>query len=412
MRLLVYPHDLAIGGSQINAIDTAASVAALGHDVFVFGVPGPLVEYVRERGLTFLAACDSPYRPSVRRVHEIARIGRRYKIDLIHGYEWPPCMESYIGAGMAWQIPILCTVLSMSVMHFVPATVPLVMGTEALAAEARTIQRGPVWSVEPPIDTENDSPDISGEGFRREFGIECDEPLVVCVSRLAIDLKLDALVRAIDAVDSLAERSSVRLIIVGDGPAAAALAARAASVNSKHGRKLIQMSGARRDPRAAYAAADIVLGMGSSALRALSIGRCVVVQGEAGFSKTFEPASGDYFFHHGFYGVGDNNEDSSKLVEQIVGLLEDSDRRHTLGEFGRTVVLERFSLKLASEKYLSIYNEVLSAPFHRNPAELARTLWLAGRLEIKNHLPGQKKSKQRQDKRLLEAAAGRRWPPL
>src|SRR6476620_3112154 len=32
LRILVYPHDLTIGGSQINAIDLAAGVQMAGHD--------------------------------------------------------------------------------------------------------------------------------------------------------------------------------------------------------------------------------------------------------------------------------------------------------------------------------------------------------------------------------------------
>ena len=43
MRILVYPHDLAIGGSQINAVDLAAGAAAAGHAVVIYGRPGPLV---------------------------------------------------------------------------------------------------------------------------------------------------------------------------------------------------------------------------------------------------------------------------------------------------------------------------------------------------------------------------------
>jgi L-malate glycosyltransferase len=50
-----------------------------------------------------------------------------------------------------------------------------------------------------------------------------DELLVVTVSGLAIDLKLDALVHAIDAVDRLADRYPVRLVVIGDGEARDAL---------------------------------------------------------------------------------------------------------------------------------------------------------------------------------------------
>ena len=44
MRIFVYTHDLSIGGSQINAIDLAAGVAAASHQVFVYGTAGPLVD--------------------------------------------------------------------------------------------------------------------------------------------------------------------------------------------------------------------------------------------------------------------------------------------------------------------------------------------------------------------------------
>ena len=42
MKVLVYPHDLQIGGSQINAIDLAAEVAEHGHEAVVYAIDGPL----------------------------------------------------------------------------------------------------------------------------------------------------------------------------------------------------------------------------------------------------------------------------------------------------------------------------------------------------------------------------------
>jgi hypothetical protein len=56
MRLLVYPHDLSIGGSRINASDLAEGAAAKSHEVIIYGILGPLVDYTAERGLRFIAA--------------------------------------------------------------------------------------------------------------------------------------------------------------------------------------------------------------------------------------------------------------------------------------------------------------------------------------------------------------------
>ena len=68
---------------------------------------------------------------------------------------------------------------------------------------------------------------------------------------------------------------------------------------------------------ALMAAADLVLGMGSSALRALAIARPLIVQGELGFSEVFEPATSEMFMRQGFYGLGDGSAGSDRLAAQI-----------------------------------------------------------------------------------------------
>jgi len=219
LRVLVYPHDLTIGGSQINAIDLAAGVQAAGHDVTVYGIPGPLVDYIHQRGLRFIPARQLRYRPAPSRIVQLARVAARDRLDLIHAYEWPPCLDAYYGAGQTLGVPVLCTMLDMAVRPYVPSWVPLIMGTQKLGAEARRLRHGPVWVIEPPIDVEADHPGVDGTPFRRGLGVDDDELLVVTVSRLAITLKLDALIRAIDAVDRLAGLFKIRLAVVGGGPA-------------------------------------------------------------------------------------------------------------------------------------------------------------------------------------------------
>ncbi|WP_112662169.1 glycosyltransferase [Microvirga flavescens] len=411
MRILVYPHDLAIGGSQINAIDLAAGIAVAGHEVMVYGIEGPLVDYIEERGLKFLPAHQQRQRPAPMRIAQIASIAARERIDLIHAYEWSTCLEAHYGAGLALGVPLLCTVLSMAVMPYVPASVPLIMGTEDLGDEARKVQRGDVWVIEPPIDVERDHPGIDGSEFRKKHAIGKDDLLVVSVSRLALDLKLDALVRAIDAADLLAARYPVKLILVGGGPAHGALMERARAVNARWGYEVIALPGPEADPRAAYAAADVVIGMGSSALRALSIGRPVVVQGEEAFSEVFEPATLDLFLRQGFYGLADSAPGASRLAVQIETLFADPARREALGRFGRETVVRRFSLERAVQVQLDIYRQVLAAPGRRNLADAVRSGFHALKLEIDNHLPARKRERRRWETALLDAARQGAWPP-
>ncbi|KQO76278.1 glycosyltransferase family 4 protein [Rhizobium sp. Leaf262] len=411
MRLLVYPHELSIGGSQINAIDLAAAAAAAGHDVIVYGVPGPLVDYIAERGLRFIPAHTLKYRPAPSRIAQLAAIARRHGIDLIHTYEWPSCLDAYYGASLLLNVPIVCTVLSMEVMPNIPASVPLIMGTQNLAIEARKRQKNGVWVIEPPIDVVRDNPDIDGSAFRRKHAVSPNEFLIVSVSRLAIDLKLDALVRAIDAVDKLSRSCRLRLILVGDGPARDALEARAAAVNSRHGREIVRLAGQELDPRSAYAAADLVVGMGSSALRALAMGIPLIVQGEEGFSEIFEPESYDLFLKQGFYGRGDAQAGPERLAEQIHALFREPDLRLELARYGRRIVTERFSVERANALQLAIYHQILSTPSMRRPSEAFRSARMSLMVEIDNHNPLRKRQKRRVQLNLLNAARCGDWPP-
>lgn len=241
-----------------------------------------------------------------------------------------------------------------------------IMGTADLGVETRRVQRGEVWVLESPIDVARDHPGIDGSAFRRIHGVADSELLIVSVSRLAIDLKLDALVRAIDAADLLAGKYPLRLVLVGDGPARDALLSRALAVNLRWGREVVTLHGSELDPRPAYAAADVVVGMGSSALRALAIGRPVVVQGEEAFSEIFEPDTLDLFLRQGFCGIGDDAPSANRLADQLDGILADPLRREALGQFGRQVVTERFSLERAVRVQIDIYDRVLRNPYPRH----------------------------------------------
>jgi glycosyltransferase involved in cell wall biosynthesis len=267
------------------------------------------------------------------------------------------------------------------------------------------MHRAPVWVLEPPIDVVGDHPAVDGATFRRDCGVDDDGMLVVTVSRLAIDLKLDALVQAIDAVDRLAGRLPVRLAIVGDGPAEAALRERAAMVNVRWGREVVRFTGPVQDPRAAYAAADLVLGMGSSALRALSMGRPVVVQGEAGFSKVFEPASVPYFLRHGMWGRAEVGWTVQQLAGQVHDLLADPVRRAELGAFGRETVERRFSLSRATSRQLEIYSEVHRRGRHLRSADAATAARRAVHLELGYHDPRRKNARRLTEQSLLAAAS-------
>jgi glycosyltransferase involved in cell wall biosynthesis len=364
MRVLIYPHDLGMGGSQINAIELAARVRDLGAETIVFGRPGVLCERIQALGLEFIESPVPGRRPSHRIGSQLRTLARQRKLDVLHGYEWPPSLEC---AAAAWGLPgvvAVSTVMSMAVPPFIPRTVPLIVGTEQIAAVERVSGRQQVHLLEPPVDLQHNRPRPASEiaAFQRNWGLVSDRPLLVCVTRLARELKSEGLFSAIEAVTEQLSDLHVQLLIVGDGPAREDISRAAEAANARIPGVVI-MTGELRDPRAAYGAADVVLGMGGSALRALAFGKPLVVQGERGYFQQLDEQSWPEFAWQGWYGVGSGRRDGpAALAAAVRPLLVDGIARHRLGAFGRRVVTERFSLETAAAKQLEIYEHAVEQP--------------------------------------------------
>ena len=89
MRILVYPHDLNMGGSQTNAIELAAAVKSLGHESIVYGRRGSLCARIDELGLEFVEAPEPGRRPSLRIARDLRRLVRERGIDISNEYPKP-----------------------------------------------------------------------------------------------------------------------------------------------------------------------------------------------------------------------------------------------------------------------------------------------------------------------------------
>lgn len=377
MRILVYPHDLGIGGSQINAIELAERVQRAGHEVIVYGTPGPLVDRINELGLEFVVASEPRRRPDHRIVRQLRRLAVDREIDILHGYEWPPALECFLASEAREGTRPVATVMSMAVAPFIPRTMPLVVGTRQIEAAERASGRERVFTIEPPVDLELNSPtiEVGGAQFRAEWGVEPGAISLVAVTRLAREMKLEGLLAAMRGLVELNRERPVDLLIVGDGPARRDVEEGAYSANAAIGRPAIRLTGELVDPRPAYAASDIQLAMGSSALRALAFGKPTVVQGERGFWRLVDEQSLDYFRWAGWYGVGDSAVvGTERFLSEIRPVIDSPDLRRRLGTFGRTVTRSLFSLDAAAVAQSTIYYKAHNYPSGTSLREAMRSV--------------------------------------
>ena len=361
MRILVYPHAMEIGGSQLNALQLAAAVRDRGHEVTVVSEPGPLLDFVHAHNLPHVEIPAERRRPSAAVVRTLSTLVKH--ADVVHGYEWPPVLEALAAA--RGRCAVVGTVLSMSVVPFFPRTVPLLVGTEEIREAALAAGHRHVALLEPPVDTDSDSPGSDGSAFRAEHGLDTDVPLVAMVCRLVPELKLEGLLAACDAVGELARAGrKVQLVIVGDGRSRAEVERRAARANELAGRRVVVLTGEIADPRPAYAAADVLVGMGGSALRGMAFGKPLVVSGERGFSELLTPETAPLFLRGGWYGQGPGSRGSgpAALRDALNVLIDDPARRAELGGFARELVVSRFSLRHAAQVLEQEYERAVAQP--------------------------------------------------
>jgi hypothetical protein len=142
------------------------------------------------------------------------------------------------------------------------------------------------------------------------------------IGRLARELKQEGLLSVCDAVGSLAaDGVRLQVAIVGDGPVRPLVEEAAAAANARAGRRVVALAGQLADPRPAYAAADVILGMGGSAVRGLAFGKPLIVQGERGFWELLTPDSAAKFLRQGWYGLGTDADGRTEGARRLKTIL-------------------------------------------------------------------------------------------
>jgi len=362
LRVLVHLNNLELGGTQINAVDLAAQMRSRGVESVLVGpietIPdGPsLIEVA--------AALDieiHPYQqagPIFARARQVSAFARRHRVDLVHVYgSWGGgTRPTYWGPSRFGRTPWVQTVYEMSVPPKNYRHMPLIVGTHYQRDDEQD-RPGRTILISPPVDLTENHPDAaSAARFRALHGIG-NGPLLVIVSRLDVIMKTVPALAAIDAMRSLAPAGAT-LVIVGTGNNVAALQARADEVNAAVGRPAVRLIGAMADPRPAYAAADIMLGMGGSAARSLAFAKPLVAQGEAGWSMLFEPDSADFIARSSYWSPDPDPDPAARLAAIVAPLLADPVRRAELGGFGRAFAERRFSLTAMADLLADFYRSV------------------------------------------------------
>ena len=287
--------DLRVGGAQHSALDLAVGLQAAGHDVVLATGPGPLAPIAADRRLRHLDLPGEPH-PSSEAARALQAVVAAERPEVVLSFGPWATLEA-VGAG----VPVVAWHPSANLPPESPRTTPVIARRRDVidAADGRNPL---VVDLPAPVDcVYNDGavpPADLGPG-----------PVAVLVTRLVREQKAAGLELAIRA----ASLGRWRLVIVGDGgfrPEVVALA---------EGRP-VELRDEVADPRPLYAAADVVLGLGTSVVRGLAAGRPAVVLGPNGEAMPVDEGTLPALQATGWLATGDRAtpEELSALVEAVL----------------------------------------------------------------------------------------------
>lgn len=189
---------------------------------------------------------------------------------------------------------------------------------------------------------------------RETLAIPADAAVLLFVGRLERQKGADVL---LDALARLAERqplaTSLRVLIVGEGPQRRELEGRAAASQVAD---VVRFVGRQADVYSWLAAADgLVLpsrweGMANVVLEAFAARRPVIVTDVEGMAELVHPGENGWLVPA---------ESPERLAEAIVDFLQDAERRCAFGRTGRALVEAEFTYEKMTSRYEALYASLI-----------------------------------------------------
>ena len=370
MKILMATMALDIGGAETHIVELSRELVRQGHQVVIVSNGGVYVEVLREAGIRHINAPLN--RRSLTDMRQslavLDRVIREERPDIVHAHARIPGFL----CGLLRRRLRFAFVTSCHGVYEVTGPLRLLSnwGQRTLAV-SQDIKDYLVreYSLPPEhitvtingIDTERFSPAVSGDEVRRELGLG-EGPILLHVCRLDSFTAPTArqLIRVAPALGQTIP--GLQIVIAGGGEVYDELRQEADKVNEKMGRKCLLLTGPRTDIHRLLAACDIFVGVSRAALEAMSSGRPVVLSGAQGHIGLLTPEVLDRAAETNFCCRTDAAASDQRLLFDLRTALDlSAEERTRLGDFGRRVVRENYSVHRMAEDCLGVYRQV----FHR-----------------------------------------------
>jgi len=369
VRIALFAPLLGTGGTQRHLQQVLALLDPARFEAEVLTLrPGGEVEDelraggVSVRSLGFGARLSSP--STLRAIVATARLLRRARIDVVHGYQWRPALVGAL-AGRLAGVPLrLASKRSLTGddpqaerawRHIARQVDTVIVNADALRVEGE--QRGMRcrWVLlQNGVDTEHFRLPPADAQARAALGLDPRRPVVGTIGRLEDRKGHDQLLRAAGEMLAGANGRRPQLVIVGNGPLRESLAGQARTLGVADS---VRFEGTVADVRPVLAAMDVFVlpsraeGMSNALMEAMAAGRPVVATAVGGNTEVVTD---------GETGLLVPPANPAAIARAVDGLLGDPERASRLGAAAREFVTHHFGARARVAELERLYQERLA----------------------------------------------------
>lgn len=374
MKILMATMGLDIGGAETHIVELVKQLKKQGHDIVVVSNGGVYVPEITAAGIRHYQA--PMHRRSVRDMRKsraiLKRVIQQEKPDVVHAHARIPaflCGSLHKKMGFPFVTTAHWVFNSKGVLRYLTdwgqCTVAVSNDIKDYLIREYQVPADHISITINGIDTEKFSPDVSRDRILREFSLDGEKPIISYVSRMDADRALVArqMIEIAPRLDKAVP--GVQMLIAGGGNVFQELKEQSEQVNRQLGRTCIVMPGARTDINEIAAAGDVFVGVSRSALEAMSAAKPVIIAGNEGYHGLFTQDKLEEAMLGNFCCRGLPMSDPERLLQDLTEVLGyDAQKKAELGNCGRQVIFDHYSVRRMAQDCLDMYQKVRKPRYH------------------------------------------------
>ena len=359
---------LEIGGAETHVVELAKELSREGYDIAVVSNGGVYVSELENAGIRHYRAPLHKRNPflMLAAFFRLWSIIRAEKPDVVHAHAripaflcglLQPIFKFPFVTSAHWVFRVSGPLKLLT--NWGQRTVAVSEDIKAYLMENYGVPGDHVMVTINGIDTDKFSPAVSGRRVMEEFHLEPDQPVLSYVSRMDESRAMVAR-QLVELVPRLRkEVPGLQMLIAGGGDVFEEIQEKAEAVNAAEGCRCVVMTGARTDINEIVAAGDLFVGVSRAALEAMSAAKPVIVAGNEGYLGLFSPQQLALAQESNFCCRGCPPPEPERLAQDIIRIFSmEEEEREALGEYGRQVIFDSYSVHRMAGDCLKTYKQV------------------------------------------------------